>query len=374
MIKNSPIHTSDQQSIISQKCRASRLSNLNPIRNRNVSNLSNISIPKAINTPPSLKSPTILGFGNEYQLSPQSTNISYHHPPPIPALYQTNTQQNEVLEDSYKLIRIESNKSINSNYSLQSQYKVNLNLNKKEIELIRYTWNIMLLDEENSVSGKIPGLFKKNNASTIASSLFCRQFYSNLLSMSPELEKLFPSIKHQAVAFAGVMSFAITQLENLSNLDDYLNKLGKRHSRILGIEPSQFELMGEALIETFHERFGYKFTRELEILWIKLYLYLSNSLLQFGIDPVLKFNKDYQDSRFSTDDLLDLDKRSSISTGVTSANYSTSYDSFNPTATKKKPTMLHQDSFISHQRDPSTATFSSSSSTIKKKKRNCVIM
>lgn len=108
--------------------------------------------------------------------------------------------------------------------------------------------------------------------------------------MDPKLERLFPSIKHQAVAFAGVMSLTISQLENLSTMNDYLEKLGKRHSRILGIEPAMFEMMGEALIQTFHERFGNKFSHDLEILWIKLYLFLANSLLQFGIDPVLKLN------------------------------------------------------------------------------------
>ena len=131
----------------------------------------------------------------------------------------------------------------------------------------------------------------KIESSTIASSLFCRQFYFNLLSKDPELEKLFPSIKHQAVSFAGILTFTISQLENLSNLDEYLSKLGKLHARILNIEAPQFQLMGEALIQTFQERFGYKFNKELETLWIKFYLYLANSILQYGIDPVLKLSR-----------------------------------------------------------------------------------
>ncbi|EGW34977.1 uncharacterized protein SPAPADRAFT_58104 [Spathaspora passalidarum NRRL Y-27907] len=222
-------------------------------------------------------------------------------------------------------------RNIHNNYSLTkmdtrqsqdgpaTQYRVSLSLTKPEIELIRYTWNKMLLDDEDttprppsrSTSPGIPGGYpgdetltrdtQSSNSSTakmikaqssaIATSLFCRQFYANLLSHEPALEKMFPSIKHQAVSFAAVLSLAVMQLENLSSLEDYLFKLGKRHTRILNIEPVHYELMGEALIQTFHERFGFKFNQELEILWIKVYLYLANSILQFGIDPVMQYNE-----------------------------------------------------------------------------------
>lgn len=182
----------------------------------------------------------------------------------------------------------------------EAQNKPQLHFNKKEIDLIRYTWNNILLDdqeEERILPGGFPGSggSKTNgiigtSGSTVASSLFCHELYSNLLTKSPGLKKLFPLIKHQAVSFAGVLSLAITQLENMSNLDDYLVSLGKRHLRMLGIEAESFQLMGEALIQTFHERVGDKFDQELEELWIKLYLHLANLILQFGIDPVMRFD------------------------------------------------------------------------------------
>lgn len=285
------------------------------------------------------------------------------------------------MEENYHLVRMDTNRSLDSSYSVQSQYKVGLNLAKKDIEMIRYTWNIMLLDEEvvtTKLSLPIPGGFhvphalkeksmsyiNKTSASTVASSLFCRQFYSNLLSKEPTLEQMFPSIRHQAVAFAGVMSFAISQLENLSVLDDYLTTLGKRHSRILGIEPCQFELMGEALIDTFHERFGTKFTKDLEILWIKLYMYLSNSLLQFGIDPVLRLDDEPRYSRHLS--VLDhstihdlMDKRLSISTDRTSVGR---FDTPKPSPKQEKPLPQLQ------------AQPAGLRDSIKKRKRDCTIM
>lgn len=294
-INASSMSSYDQQSLASSR-KGSRLSNLNLMKGRGFpnkgDNYSNSNATyQTINVP---NSPY-------YNLTPMSTGSD-----------QSLNNQN------YHLTKMETNESIDSNFSLQAQFKIELNLNKKDTELIRYTWNKMLLDEPVAQTNSklpIPGGFNFNGETTlqqeaarahasqqdyasqskvannIASSLFCRQLYSNLLSMDPGLEKLFPSIKHQAVAFAGVMSFTISQLENLTALNDYLENLGKRHSRILGIEPSMFELMGEAMVQTFHERFGNRFTQDLEILWIKLYLYLANSLLQFGIDPILRLNR-----------------------------------------------------------------------------------
>lgn len=203
--------------------------------------------------------------------------------------------------NNYSLQRVDSEHTLNSNLSFDTQYRVRLQLNDKEIELLRYTWNRMLNEdyiEEKKPNIPMAGMFpvaskkekKMKHAANavLASSLFCTQFYSNLLGMDPKIERLFPLVKHQAVSFAGVMTFAISQLENLSVLDEYLMKLGKRHSRVLNIDPPMFEMMGEAFINTFHERFGIRFTHELEVLWIKLYLYLANSILQYGIDPVMK--------------------------------------------------------------------------------------
>ena len=195
----------------------------------------------------------------------------------------------------------------------------------------RDSCNCMLVDDaEPKIS--LPGAFarpkKMAQLSLHALSTFCTQLYLNLLSMDPELEQAFPSLRHQAVSMAGVMSLAVNSLDNLSSLDAYLEQLGKRHLRILGIEPFQFEMMGEALVQTFVQRFGSKFTQQLEVLWIKFYMYLANTLLQFGLDPVLRlepgapqvFPRQLRpESVFSGDtlSLLNLARRVSQSTGLT---------------------------------------------------------
>ncbi|KAH3680921.1 hypothetical protein WICMUC_000064 [Wickerhamomyces mucosus] len=167
-----------------------------------------------------------------------------------------------------------------------------LKFTPQEIEMVRSSWKEMVNDD-NDNDNNFNSTSTTNTTTTISSSLFCVQFYNNLLTMDSNLEKMFPSIKHQAISFAGVLSTAIINLNNLKVLDDYLLNLGKRHSRILGIEPFYFELMGIALLKTFKDRFGNSFNLENEKCWARLYTYLANSILKFGIDPIIKLDINY---------------------------------------------------------------------------------
>lgn len=301
--------------------------------------------------------------------------------------------------DTYQLVRMSTGTSMDSNFTMESLYQVTLSLSKKEIELLRYTWNKMILEEpilEKKSVLPIPGDYKlstqkermqsgKSGSSSIASSLFCKQLYSNLLLAKPELEILFPSIKHQATAFAGVLSLTMSQLENLSILDDYLLKLGKTHARVLNIEAVNFELMGEALIQTFNERFGAKFTKEIEILWIKVYLFLANSILQAGLDPIMKFDETKSEYVYENQDLgsqselsksstlssmqefnsvanSDSNRRTSVQTNMTSAPSSFTMPAIKNATSIRKPTPT------------AAAPKEEKRRLFKNKKKDCVIM
>ncbi|CAN3368299.1 hypothetical protein DICA4_F13256 [Diutina catenulata] len=312
--------------------------------------------------------------------------------PDSPSLTRTQSRSSQL---GYHLQKADTQMTLDSeNYVLEQQYRVRLQLTQKEIDLLRYTWNKMLLDEPitqpKSVFPQMPGAFaatletretrptlRQTSSSTVASSLFCRQLYSNLLTMKPEYARMFPSIHHQAVSFAGVISFAISQLERLDAIDQYLCNLGKRHSRILGIEPEMFETLGEALIDTFHGRFGIRFTQELEVLWIQLYMYLANSLLQFGMDPHINLDAEQPSSAPSikkstrtvsilsdNDSLMEeSSKRGSVFTTSTSASVTVDHTG-KPSLASALPPLPKDES-----------NFSSSVKTkIKKRKRDCVIM
>lgn len=269
-------------------------------------------------------------------------------------------------ESHHELSRQESNPlTISSNLYIEPEYNVKLVLDftPNEIKLIRTTWNEMINDDLNQNLSDNNTQTTAINHASIASSLFCIQFYSNLLGMDPNLERMFPSIKHQAISFAGVLSTAIINLENLKALDDYLLNLGKRHSRILGIDPPHFELMGVALLKTFQDRFGINFSLELERCWARLYTYLANSILQFGIDPVLKIDK-------INNEWEEVHKNAHLERSMTDLSTSSTFDSrsINTNSTMNQTNKLRQPSGVSSMgtlKTPNNSTTSSTSTAAK---------
>lgn len=175
------------------------------------------------------------------------------------------------------------------------------------------------------------------NTASFSSFLFCIQFYNNLISMDPEIENMIPSIRHQASAFAGVITVAIGTLEDLSKMKESLLNLGHLHARILGIDSPYFKIMGEALIKTFQDWFGNSpesFPLELEEAWIKLYCFLANSIIQGGIDPVIEYNLQSarkqagldENSQIDEDEEIDDDERADQLTNLQESDVGSSYN------------------------------------------------
>ncbi|QPG75985.1 hypothetical protein FOA43_003371 [Brettanomyces nanus] len=186
----------------------------------------------------------------------------------------------------------------NSEVVKPQTYRIDLKLSPKEIEMLRWSWQVVTSndaragDDTSSVISHGSSTF---NTADFSSFLFCVQFYNNLIAMDGTIEEMIPSIRHQASAFAGVLNYAISTLENLSKMRDTLLNLGKLHSRILGIDSPYFKTMGEALMRTFRDWFGKDmsaFPLELEEAWIKLYCFLANSIIQGGIDPFIEYGAD----------------------------------------------------------------------------------
>lgn len=218
---------------------------------------------------------------------------SYRGLPPTPELASLSNENR--LSRQITAASVNSSSSMNNSFethwlpqstiTTQKSFKVTLRLSKHEIDMLKKSWEIV------TASSAEDG--KKFNSNAFTQYLFCIQFYKNLMAMDPEIERLVPNIKHQANAFAGVLSTAINTLDDLSKMNDLLSNLGRLHARILGIDSPYFKTMGNALIKTFQDWFGNspeKFPIELEEAWIKLYCYLANSILQGGIDPIIDYS------------------------------------------------------------------------------------
>ncbi|KAF6007673.1 hypothetical protein HII13_004344 [Brettanomyces bruxellensis] len=200
---------------------------------------------------------------------------------------------------------VTSNISFDSKWLPESEvvqperYRLQLQLTREEIDLLRWSWRLVTVDDDSTSLGG-----NTFNAADFSSYLFCIQFYNNFISMDEKVVEMIPSIRHQASSFADVLNQAIGTLEDLSKMQELLTNLGKLHARILGIERSYFKTMGEALIKTFRDWFGNNetfFPLILEEAWIKLYCFLANSIIQGGIDPFISYNtNDASIDSFST--------------------------------------------------------------------------
>ncbi|OUM54825.1 hypothetical protein BVG19_g4258 [[Candida] boidinii] len=285
----------------------------------------------------------------------------------------------------------------NSHVMAQERIKLSLKLNPSEIASLRFSWG-QVISNASSINMKTIKSSSNSNGNTFihtsssdangdsknqrktivtaststtsggfASSLFCIQFYQNFIGLDPEIETLIPSIRHQASAFAGVINVAINTLEDLSKMDEYLERLGRLHARILGIDSIYFQMMGIAFIKTFRDRYSNDtslFTTELEDAWTQLYTFLANSIIQGGLDPVIEYGDTFpQDSALSISNTSGSEIEPSISTQY-SANFNSAPNADDLASTKvltnagstNRPYMPHTSSSLAHESTKKTSS------------------
>lgn len=232
------------------------------------------------------------------QDSKKKQNKKHHHSSKNKS-YFTKIRKNIKFNDREKILLRES-------WAIMIIDGLNAESLKKFYHDVNNDQNIILMDNNNNVLSNnvymkandridndqfnnidISKLYLTINGKMIMDSIFCTQVYENLIALDSQLDISFPTLRHQTVGTSKIINKLIQNLEDTSVLDDDLKSLGKRHSRIIGINVEQFSALGIALLKTFDDRFGILFSNELSDLWLRLYTYLANSLLIFGEDPQL---------------------------------------------------------------------------------------
>ncbi|KAK9463896.1 globin-like protein [Lipomyces oligophaga] len=115
-----------------------------------------------------------------------------------------------------------------------------------------------------------------------SANVFYSQFYQNLFGRDPELEYMFPDMHRQAAAISGIFGSALKMLNDIHVLDDKLEQLGHRHAYLMGIEPDNYSLVGEVLVDTLRDRLGDRFTDAAESAWTTIYQYLAGKMVEAG--------------------------------------------------------------------------------------------
>jgi len=109
-------------------------------------------------------------------------------------------------------------------------------------------------------------------------------FYTKLFEIDPALKSLFPgaptddSMKEQGNKLMTMLGAAVAGLSNLEALVPVLEGLGKRHVDYK-VEPSHYDTVGVALLDTLKAGLGEEFTPEVKEAWASVYTTMAKVMI-----------------------------------------------------------------------------------------------
>ena len=120
----------------------------------------------------------------------------------------------------------------------------------------------------------------QNSFSKIPAEAGALLFYEKLFTLDPSLRPLFPvDMTEQRRKLMAMIATAVGGLSQLDRLLPAVRDLGARHAGY-GVQPSHYDTVGQALIETLGEALGDDFTPELEQAWVAVYTALSSTMIE----------------------------------------------------------------------------------------------
>ena len=109
---------------------------------------------------------------------------------------------------------------------------------------------------------------------------FVNSFYENLFTANPEAKPLFDTtdMGEQKKKLLGSLVLVVDNLRKPEVLDSALRGLGARHVKY-GALPEHYPLVGSALLTTFEQYLGEKWTAEVKQAWVDAYGAISQIML-----------------------------------------------------------------------------------------------
>ena len=112
-------------------------------------------------------------------------------------------------------------------------------------------------------------------------------FYNNLFEADPSLQSLFKGdMKAQGKKLMEMITSAVNMLDRLDELVPVVQALGKRHVAY-GVEDSQYDTVGGALIKTLGMGLGDDFTDEVKQAWGTAYGVLATTMIEASHDETV---------------------------------------------------------------------------------------
>lgn len=103
-----------------------------------------------------------------------------------------------------------------------------------------------------------------------------RRFYDRLFEIDASARALFKSsdLPEQRRKLVQALSLVVQGIDDLSTLAPVVADLGRRHAKY-GVTESQYESVGAALLWTFEQSLGSKWTMEASRAWASAYAVLA---------------------------------------------------------------------------------------------------
>jgi hemoglobin-like flavoprotein len=104
-------------------------------------------------------------------------------------------------------------------------------------------------------------------------------FYTRLFFQMPSLRTMFkPSMTEQYQKLVDMLSFRVSNLPRMDELNDDIRQLAIRHVDY-GVKPEHYKLIGDALLWTLAKGLGNKWTEEMAEAWMECYKTLSETMI-----------------------------------------------------------------------------------------------
>jgi hemoglobin-like flavoprotein len=112
---------------------------------------------------------------------------------------------------------------------------------------------------------------------------FVSRVYSNLIAANPNLKTVFAeedTIREHSMLFDDILRFVLSYVDDNEMLNEFMYQFIQENELFANVAVEYLEPMGGALIQTFKQWLGNgKFDSEIEIIWIKVYVFIANSIL-----------------------------------------------------------------------------------------------
>jgi hemoglobin-like flavoprotein len=110
-------------------------------------------------------------------------------------------------------------------------------------------------------------------------------FYDALFRRAPRLRSLFrDDLEGQGMKFMTTLDVIVQRLGEEEKIAQQYVGLGRTHA-LLGVHARDFEVMGEALVDTMRNALGADFTPEAEAAWREAYALVSATMIRRGEIP-----------------------------------------------------------------------------------------